>query len=80
MRDCIITDASIELQNGAGDGAYSLLDVHGTPDDIGKAVADALREGDMCQGPTNAIIEDCDGELYLTMRIKFAKHPVSADA
>ena len=78
MRHCLIVDAAIEEKNGAGDGAYSLFGVSGTPEEIGKAIADALAEGDMSRGRT-AIIGEEDGELYLDIRIKFASHTVAAD-
>jgi hypothetical protein len=47
MRYCKIESASIELANGAGDGAYGLLGVIGSPEQIGNAIAEELTEGDM---------------------------------
>jgi hypothetical protein len=75
-RHCVIDSASIELENGAGDGAYDLLDVSGTPDEIGKAIADSLRDSDMSRGPEWFFLKDGDGELYLNVRIKFSEHPI----
>ncbi len=69
MRVCEITNASCEDAEGRGDGAYSLLDVSGSPEEIGKAIADALKEGDLGSGNRSAIN---DGkELFLNVRIKF---------
>lgn len=70
QRLCHIVSASVEEENGAGDGAYDLLDVAGTPDEIGKAIADSLKEADLFSGRRPSAI-DAGLELYLTVRIQF---------
>lgn len=72
QRPCHIVSASIEEENGAGDGAYDLLDVAGTPDEIGKAIADSLKETDLYSGRRPSAI-DAGLDLYLTVKIKFRK-------
>ena len=42
-RLCHIVSASVEEENGAGDGAYDLFDTVGTPDEIGKAIQAGLQ-------------------------------------
>lgn len=74
MRYCKIESACIETANGAGDGAYGLLGVRGTPEEIGRAIAEDLELSDMTRGPTETLIADRDDELYLTVRIRFARH------
>lgn len=70
-RFCVIDMASIEDEDGAGDGAYGLHDVCGTPEEIGKAIAETLAECDMSMGPAWSYIDN--GEpLYLNIRIKVA--------
>lgn len=76
-RYCKIESASVELANGGGDGAYGLLGIEGSPEDIGKAIAEELATGDMSQGPAHLLIADGDDELYLTVRIRFARHELA---
>ena len=71
-RQCTIESASIEDADGKGDGCYDLLDVKGTPKKIAKAIASALREGDLASGNTCAI-DDNGQALYLNVRIRFEK-------
>jgi hypothetical protein len=70
MRSCTIDGASIETEEGIGDGAYSLLDVAGTPDEIGHAIAEALKEGDLGTRDESCLDK---GPLFLNVRIKFWK-------
>lgn len=72
QRLCRIVSGSVEEENGAGDGAYDLFDVVGTPDEIGKAIADSLKEADLYSGRRSSAI-DAGHDLYLTVRIKFCK-------
>lgn len=67
MRYCIIAEGSLENEAGQGDGAYSLLDVEGTPEEIGKAIADALADCDLACGAESTIASE---PLYLNLRIK----------
>ncbi len=69
-RMCQIVGGSVELENGAGDGAYDLLNVVGSPDDIGKAIAESLKECDLFVGGTRSEIK-AGRDLYLNVRIKF---------
>lgn len=71
-RICQIVDGSVELENGAGDGAYDLFNVVGTPDDIGKAIAESLKECDLFSGGTHSEIE-AGQDLYLNVRIKLRR-------
>jgi hypothetical protein len=71
-RMCEIVGGSVELENGAGDGAYDLFHVVGTPDDIGTAIAESLKECDLFGGGTRSMIE-AEQDLYLNVRIKIAR-------
>lgn len=54
------------------DGAYDLHEVRGTPAEIGKAIADSLRDSDLFHGtPMKARVDDEGDTLYLTIKIKF---------
>lgn len=70
-RICQIVSGSVEDETGAGDGAYDLHDVVGTPEEIGKAVADSLKEGDLFRGQKSSI--DDSRAIFLNLRIKFQK-------
>ena len=73
-RFCKIIDASVELADGGGDGAYDLHDVTGGPEEIGAAIAASLKETEMMHGKTWS---PNDGQpLYLILKIKFAEEPV----
>jgi len=76
QRVCHIVAASVEEESGAGDGAYDLFDQTGTPDEIGKAIADSLKEADLYSGRRPSAI-DAGHDLYLTVRIKFCKPEAS---
>lgn len=65
-RQATIVGASIEDEGGRGDGAYSLLDVTGTPAEIGFEIACALKESDLTNVPPTA-------DLYLNLRIKIER-------
>lgn len=45
MKRARIVDAGVTAPDGAGDGAYSLIGVTGSTDDVARAIADALRQG-----------------------------------
>lgn len=69
-RFCSIENASIELPDGGGDGAYDLLDVAGTPEEVGAKIAESLKESFLMSG------DKCypdDGEIFITLRIKITK-------
>jgi hypothetical protein len=76
QRLCHIVSASVEEENGAGDGAYDLFDRVGTPDEIGKAIAESLKEADLFSGRRPSAI-DAGHDLYLTVSIKFCKPEAS---
>jgi hypothetical protein len=78
-RHCRVIYAGIGSTPGEpDDGAYGLFDVSGSPLEIGAAIAEELRASDIFRG-RNMLIADNDDELYLTVRIKFARHPVADD-
>jgi hypothetical protein len=72
-RLCEIVDGGITVEDGTGDGAYNLVDVTGTPDDIGKAVAEYLKTADLWCGSKNGdyLASAAGMALYLDVRIKF---------
>lgn len=72
QRRCHIVSGSVEEKSGAGDGAYDLFGRVGTPDEIGTAIADSLKEADLYSGRCPSAI-DAGHHLYLTVRIKFCK-------
>jgi hypothetical protein len=73
MRLCHIEHAMLEeAPGGAGDGAYDLFDQTGSPEDIGKAIADCLKTSDLWSG-RGASTLDYGRDLFLTVRIKFCK-------
>jgi hypothetical protein len=76
QRLCHIVSASVEEENGAGDGAYDLFDRVGTPDEIGNAIAESLKEADLFSGRRPSAI-DAGQDLYLTVRIKFCRPEAS---
>jgi hypothetical protein len=69
LRLCHIVAATVETANGAGDGAYGLHDVAGSPEEIGHAIAQELAALDMMQGSSMLIEKGHD--LCLNIRIKF---------
>jgi hypothetical protein len=71
-RICHIVSGSVEEESGAGDGAYDLFNKVGTPDEIGKVIAESLKECDLYSGRCPSAI-DAGHELYLTVRIKVCK-------
>lgn len=78
MRYCRIESACVEDEVCAGDGAYGLIGVEGTPNEVAMAIANELEIGDMLRGSDWAFIEDGDQELYLSIRIRFARHPLAS--
>lgn len=70
-RLCLIESASIVDSNDAGDGAYDLHGETGTPEEIGKAIADSLKTSDLYQGRALPSRIDAGDDLYLVLRIKF---------
>jgi hypothetical protein len=75
MRVCHIVNADFSSKEDGplDDGAYDLFDKVGTPDQIGKAIAAALRDGDLFQGSHCRSLIDAGHDLYLTVKIKFAE-------
>lgn len=81
MRHCSVVFGGIGRSNqdllpivDCDDGAYDLLDVEGTPEAVGKAIGEALKATDICHGrDMSGIIEDEDGELYLTVKVRIRK-------
>src|SRR5687767_4954845 len=69
QRICQIVDGSLLDAEGRGDGAYDLLDVAGTPEEIGKAIADSLREADLGNGSNGDVLEGQGRDLFLELRI-----------
>jgi len=63
-RYCRVVGASIVDQQGRGDGAYNLLDVHGTPEQVGANIAASLKESDL-----SSVAE---GALTLTVTIEIS--------
>ncbi len=75
MRQCKITNGWVgDSETCAADGAYDLLDVSGTPEEIGKAIADSLRESDIMQG-RDLLLADRGADIFLTVTIRIS--PVS---
>lgn len=70
-RLCLIESGSIELENGAGDGAYDLFDITGTPDEIGKAIGESLKTSDLFGGRNMPSQIDAGDNLFMNLRIKF---------
>lgn len=70
-RLCLIESASVVDSNDAGDGAYDLHDQTGTPDEIGKAIADSLKTTDLFQGRALSSRLAAGDDLFLILRIKF---------
>lgn len=69
-RFCKIVDADISDETGAGDGAYDLLDVSGTPDEVAKEIAGSLKECDILRGGKVALLADEGQALTLTICIR----------
>lgn len=71
-RLCLIESASIVDANDAGDGAYDLHGEVGTPDEIGKAIAESLKTIDLFQGKSLPSRLAAGHDLFLVLRIKIA--------
>jgi hypothetical protein len=71
-RLCQIVAASLENASGAGDGAYDLHDVTGTPETIGKAIVESLQTGDLYSSRRPSAI-GAGEDLYLCLKIKFCE-------
>lgn len=72
-RICQIVDGSVGTDEDAdGDGAYSLFDLTGTPEEIGKAIAESLKSLDIYQGG-DLLLADRKRELFLKLVIKFSE-------
>lgn len=71
-RQCHIVSAFLEKENASGDGAYDLFDLVGTPEEIGKAIADSIKAADLFSGRCPSAI-DAGHDLFLTVKIKFCK-------
>lgn len=70
-RLCKIEGAGIEDYHGAGDGEYGLLSMVGTPEEIGKAIAESLAQSDIYSGGQMRFA-DRGQDLYLCLRIKIS--------
>lgn len=69
MRLCGIVYGAIEDAQGRGDGAYDLLDIVGTPKQIGDAIASSLEQSSLMTGCRDIIEEG--GDVYLVVKVKF---------
>jgi hypothetical protein len=70
-RICTIINGSVGGdRDAADDGAYDLLDATGTPEEIGKAIADSLRECDLLRGGRTSFLEDMKQPVYLNITIR----------
>jgi hypothetical protein len=69
-RMCHVEYASIGTEESPdADGAYDLHDIEGTPEEIGKAIADSLKDADVYRGGSYSLIES-GHELVLNLRIR----------
>lgn len=72
-RVCTIVSGGVGCDQDAGDdGAYDLLDVSGTPEEIGKAIAESLAGFDVCAG-REATFGDKGQDVYLTVTIRVSQ-------
>lgn len=73
MRYCKIITAEItELNSSAGDGAYDLHDVSGTPQEVGNKIGDCLAEIDLMRGGRKYLLEDCQEDLVLNLSVRIS--------
>lgn len=72
MRNCVIEFADIEDERGAGDGAYSLHDLTGEPEEIGKQIAAALADCDLGAVGEPGAVERGES-VVLTIKIRVRK-------
>lgn len=70
-RECKIISGSLEVESGAGDGAYDLLDVEGTPEEVGQAIGESLALCDIMTGGCDSILAG-GTDLFLNLRIKIS--------
>ena len=78
-RLCQITQGGIGLsENAEADAVYDLFDIVGTPEDVGCAIIDALKEGSL-DGKYGDYIERSH-DLYLNVTIKFCDPSFNNDA
>ena len=71
-RTCRIMTASIEDDEGS-DGEYDLHGMHGTPEEIGRAIARSLAEVDLSEGTTS--LSRAGKPLRLRLLIEFRGPP-----
>lgn len=70
-RFCHIQSASIVDRNDAGDGAYDLLGVGGSPEEVGAAITRALKETDLAAGSRSLL--DSGEVIRLNIHIDIQK-------
>lgn len=71
-RFCHIESASIIDSNDAGDGAYDLIGVEGSPEEVGAEILKALKECDLSAGIHGSLLDK--GEtLTLSIHVKIRK-------
>lgn len=68
-RYATITDGSLEGADGDGDGAYDLLDVSGTPDEMGARIGAYLATAGLDCGSDGDLPSDTE-PVFLTLRIR----------
>jgi hypothetical protein len=79
-RHCkIITGSVGDDESADGDGAYDLLDVEGTPEEVGKAIADSLREGFMIRGTRGPCFPD-DAPMFIRLTVRVCRDKETSDA
>lgn len=74
-RTCKIIDGQVGKTPAADDdGAYDLLDVEGTPEEVGKAIADSLAEADLFGGGQGTYLERGQ-PIYINITIRLEPIP-----
>jgi len=66
-------------ENAADDGAYDLLDVSGTPEEVGRAIAESLKATDLWNAQGGGAIEDRGRPVFLNLTIRIERAAGSAD-
>lgn len=73
FRLCHIVDGSVEDSVGAGDGAYDLFDLIGTPKEIGQAIAESLATTDLLFGRDFRGLLETGQSVFLCLRIEISQ-------
>ena len=77
-RYCAIVGGSIEDQHCRGDGAYGLLGLNGSIEDVCRQLAEQMADCDL-SGADGDLINDLGEELYLNVTFKIARHHVDCE-